>query len=534
MQLPSGKQTKQKQQQRQRQQQQAVARAWPRAHCGPCVPQLPSAGSAARSLAGLLTGCQAGPHPCESGPGRVGSPPAGFTGGGSSRVSTVQCSTCGQLAAEEGGRSGRLLLVACGLAGVWGPARGWSVSPPRPSLPTPSLPGGARGRACAFVAAGRQPPLALPPPLLPTPHLPPPTVPVAPPLLACPPLSIVRPLSPPPSSSPPFRRLARRLRPHPPHPPPQPMEIYVDDEAKLTLHGLVQHYVMLNEDQKNRKLNDLLDALDFNQVWAGGRAAVARGGDGGGVDGVGLPWLAGCMHACMHACVRQRGRSVSPGSPSALLTAPLPPPLPLQVVIFVKSVARARSLNTLLNECNFPSIAIHSSMKMEERLQVGAGVEAGAGRDGWRLGRNAALHPRGPPVAPPPPPPPPPPPVPTTAPAASPPHRCRTTAPPPTHCSAGVQGLQGGRQAHPGGHRPGEWCWVLCAGCWAGCWVVARDAWWKSFPLVQCLNPQPRRPHAPPPPAALCRPHTAQVGRGIDIERVNIVINYDMPETGGC
>mmetsp|Transcript_15334 Transcript_15334/g.36475 ORF Transcript_15334/g.36475 Transcript_15334/m.36475 type:complete len:381 (-) Transcript_15334:340-1482(-) len=45
-----------------------------------------------------------------------------------------------------------------------------------------------------------------------------------------------------------------------------PMEIYVDDEAKLTLHGLVQHYIMLDEDHKNRKLNDLLDALDFNQV----------------------------------------------------------------------------------------------------------------------------------------------------------------------------------------------------------------------------------------------------------------------------
>jgi len=45
-----------------------------------------------------------------------------------------------------------------------------------------------------------------------------------------------------------------------------PMEVIVDDEAKLTLHGLVQHYVMLNEDEKNRKLNDLLDALDFNQV----------------------------------------------------------------------------------------------------------------------------------------------------------------------------------------------------------------------------------------------------------------------------
>ncbi|KAF4377292.1 hypothetical protein F8388_012393 [Cannabis sativa] len=45
-----------------------------------------------------------------------------------------------------------------------------------------------------------------------------------------------------------------------------PMEIYVDDEAKLTLHGLVQHYIKLSESEKNRKLNDLLDALDFNQV----------------------------------------------------------------------------------------------------------------------------------------------------------------------------------------------------------------------------------------------------------------------------
>jgi superfamily II DNA/RNA helicase len=46
----------------------------------------------------------------------------------------------------------------------------------------------------------------------------------------------------------------------------QPQEIYVDDESKLTLHGLVQHYVMLHEDEKNKKLNDLLDVLDFNQV----------------------------------------------------------------------------------------------------------------------------------------------------------------------------------------------------------------------------------------------------------------------------
>ncbi|KAI3997619.1 hypothetical protein MKX01_011036 [Papaver californicum] len=45
-----------------------------------------------------------------------------------------------------------------------------------------------------------------------------------------------------------------------------PMEIYVDDEAKLTLHGLMQHYIKLTELEKKRKLNDVLDALDFNQV----------------------------------------------------------------------------------------------------------------------------------------------------------------------------------------------------------------------------------------------------------------------------
>merc|ERR1712044_123111 len=40
----------------------------------------------------------------------------------------------------------------------------------------------------------------------------------------------------------------------------------IDDEAKLTLHGLQQHYVKLTESEKNRKLFDLLDALEFNQV----------------------------------------------------------------------------------------------------------------------------------------------------------------------------------------------------------------------------------------------------------------------------
>ncbi|KAG7225368.1 hypothetical protein INR49_027357, partial [Caranx melampygus] len=45
-----------------------------------------------------------------------------------------------------------------------------------------------------------------------------------------------------------------------------PMEIFVDDETKLTLHGLQQYYVKLKDNEKNRKLFDLLDALEFNQV----------------------------------------------------------------------------------------------------------------------------------------------------------------------------------------------------------------------------------------------------------------------------
>lgn len=40
----------------------------------------------------------------------------------------------------------------------------------------------------------------------------------------------------------------------------------MDDEAKLTLHGLQQHYVKLKENEKNKKLFELLDVLEFNQV----------------------------------------------------------------------------------------------------------------------------------------------------------------------------------------------------------------------------------------------------------------------------
>jgi len=82
-----------------------------------------------------------------------------------------------------------------------------------------------------------------------------------------------------------------------------PLEIYVDDETKLTLHGLQQYYVKLEEKEKNRKLNELLDQLEFNQV-----------------------------------------------------------------IIFVKSTIRATELSRLLNECNFPSIAVHSGIAQEERI----------------------------------------------------------------------------------------------------------------------------------------------------------------------
>jgi hypothetical protein len=52
---------------------------------------------------------------------------------------------------------------------------------------------------------------------------------------------------------------------------------------------------MLNEDQKNRKLNDLLDALDFNQVRATGFDSLAP-------FGVVAVWLACSRHLlCAHS-----------------------------------------------------------------------------------------------------------------------------------------------------------------------------------------------------------------------------------------
>lgn len=44
------------------------------------------------------------------------------------------------------------------------------------------------------------------------------------------------------------------------------MEVIIDDQSRLTLDGIQQHYAKLSENEKNRKLTMLLDALQFNQV----------------------------------------------------------------------------------------------------------------------------------------------------------------------------------------------------------------------------------------------------------------------------
>jgi ATP-dependent RNA helicase UAP56/SUB2 len=56
----------------------------------------------------------------------------------------------------------------------------------------------------------------------------------------------------------------------------QPLEVFVDDETKLTLHGLQQFYLKLTEEEKNRKLNELLDALEFNQVMISANGLIIR------------------------------------------------------------------------------------------------------------------------------------------------------------------------------------------------------------------------------------------------------------------
>lgn len=43
-----------------------------------------------------------------------------------------------------------------------------------------------------------------------------------------------------------------------------PTEVLIENDSKLTLHGLKQYYVLLDEREKISKLMDLLDQLQFN------------------------------------------------------------------------------------------------------------------------------------------------------------------------------------------------------------------------------------------------------------------------------
>ena len=45
-----------------------------------------------------------------------------------------------------------------------------------------------------------------------------------------------------------------------------PYELYIDKDSKLNLHGLKQYYIKLDDNQKIKKLIELLDDLEFNQV----------------------------------------------------------------------------------------------------------------------------------------------------------------------------------------------------------------------------------------------------------------------------
>ena len=82
-----------------------------------------------------------------------------------------------------------------------------------------------------------------------------------------------------------------------------PLEFYIDEGEKLTLYGLRQYCFPIKEEDKNRKLVEILDGLEFNQT-----------------------------------------------------------------IIFVNTVIRAKELDKILHEVNFPSICIHSGMLISERI----------------------------------------------------------------------------------------------------------------------------------------------------------------------
>lgn len=82
-----------------------------------------------------------------------------------------------------------------------------------------------------------------------------------------------------------------------------PKEVYINDGAKLNLAGLQQYYLKLEESQKNRKLVEIIDNIQFNQM-----------------------------------------------------------------VIFVKTIPRAETLEKLLVKRNLPTIVVHGRMDQKQRI----------------------------------------------------------------------------------------------------------------------------------------------------------------------
>lgn len=72
-----------------------------------------------------------------------------------------------------------------------------------------------------------------------------------------------------------------------------------------------------------------------------------------------------------HPPTRKHTVNITPintSPPSTITTAKTTPTT--KVVIFVKSIQRAKALNALLNECNFPAVCIHRALDQKERIAV--------------------------------------------------------------------------------------------------------------------------------------------------------------------
>ena len=139
----------------------------------------------------------------------------------------------------------------------------------------------------------------------------------------------------------------------------QPMEVYVDDDSKLTLHGLQQHYVKLKDNEKNRKLFELLDALEFNQACSTKHSSTLIVRQFRQLSYILFTRWIIILYSFKIFFVYVISRIHC--DVSFMLK------FMFQVIIFVKSIQRCMALSQLLVEQNFPAIAIHRAMSQDDR-----------------------------------------------------------------------------------------------------------------------------------------------------------------------